>query len=143
MDTYSLTFTTYGSPPEDGRNPPARLSAPLLGLDGPMRDAVADCIVEVCGWNGWSLDIVNVLPGEVHVVVSAERTPEYVMTELKGWATRRLRETGLVEGTRPIWNRNGSIRYVLAGDELAGIVADVGAARGDDTVGVRFGRQDV
>jgi len=35
------------------------------------------------------------------------------MTDLKAWATRWLREHGLVEQDRKVWTKHGSTRYLF------------------------------
>ena len=71
-------------------------------LDGPRRGIVDAAIRDVCAHRGWTLHALNVRTNHVHLVVTADSAPEQVMTTLKAWSTRRLREAGLVaEGIKP------------------------------------------
>ena len=87
-------------------------------MDHAHREAVDVAVRDVCAHRGWTLHALNVRTNHVHLVVSAESTPEQVMTSLKAWSTRRLREAGLIaEGFKP-WSRHGSTRYLWRGDQI-------------------------
>ena len=62
----------------------------------------------------------------VHVVIAAPgQRPEQAMSDLKAWATRWLREVGLITAdTRP-WARHGSTRYLWKEEHVAAAVAYV------------------
>jgi REP element-mobilizing transposase RayT len=81
---------------------------------------VAATVRETCQAAGWSLYALNVRTNHVHVVVAAPLAPERVMTSLKAWCTRRLRENQLVApGARP-WTRHGSTRYLWTERDVDG-----------------------
>jgi len=64
------------------------------------------------------LHALNARTNHVHVVVSADRSPERVMNALKSWSTRRMVETGcLPSGIKP-WTRHGSTRYLWKDSDL-------------------------
>jgi hypothetical protein len=80
------------------------------------------------------LHAVNVRTNHVHLVVSANLTPEQVLTSLKAWCTRRLREAGLVaEGFKP-WSRHGSTRYLWRTDQIEAAVSYVLEGQGSDLI---------
>ncbi|MEQ8849023.1 hypothetical protein, partial [Botrimarina sp.] len=54
----------------------------------------------------------NVRTNHAHAVVAAAATPERVMNDFKSWATRRLRDSGLVDRSAKVWSRHGSTRYL-------------------------------
>jgi REP element-mobilizing transposase RayT len=81
-------------------------------MEGAHRRIADTAIRDVCAYRGWTLHALNVRTNHVHLVVSADPTAEQVMTSLKAWSTRRLREDGLIaEGFKP-WSRHGSTRYL-------------------------------
>ena len=56
----------------------------------------------------------------VHIVVSAEATPEKVMSDLKAYTTRRLREAQLTPPQAPVWSCHGSTKYLKSAVSLDG-----------------------
>ena len=60
----------------------------------------------------WELLVVNVRTNHVHLVVSARLDPEADMGQYKAWASRRLREAGLLEGRTRVWTPHGSTKYL-------------------------------
>jgi hypothetical protein len=48
----------------------------------------------------------------VHLVVAAPASPEKVMSDLKAWASRRLREAFGEDADRDRWTQHGSTRYL-------------------------------
>ncbi len=110
----------------------AEMAQRPLTLERPHREAVSAAIRDVCAHRGWTLHAINVRTNHVHLVVSAGSTPEQVMTSLKAWSTRRLRETGLVaDGTKP-WSRHGSTRYLWRVDEIEAACHYVLEEQGED-----------
>jgi REP element-mobilizing transposase RayT len=81
-------------------------------LQDEHREIVGAAIRDVCDHRNWVLHALNVRTNHVHLVVSATSTPEHVMTSLKAWSTRRLREAGLVSDEIKPWSRRGSTRYL-------------------------------
>ena len=88
------------------------MSAEPFLLDGPMRSVVESSILEVCSIRGYGLAAINVRTNHVHVVISAEAQPKFVMNAFKANATRELREAGLVDPNRSVWSRGGSAKYL-------------------------------
>jgi REP element-mobilizing transposase RayT len=140
--SYFITFRCYGTwlPGDDrgwvdrrqtGHDSPTRsgheqlrsnaqdaLADRPFDLDGPKRAVVAQTIRDVCGYRQWTLHAINVRTNHVHLVVTAVQPPEQVMATLKSWATRRLREAGLIDtSTRPS-SRHGSTRYLWTADDV-------------------------
>jgi REP element-mobilizing transposase RayT len=88
-------------------------------LDGEERRLVDRTIREVCAYRTWTLHALNVRTNHVHLVVTASSsTPEQVLTTLKAWSTRRLRETGQVNTNAKLWARHGSTRYLWTVDDV-------------------------
>jgi hypothetical protein len=133
---YFITFRTYGSwlhgdergSVDDRHNVPGsprlqpnqrwRVAAEVL-LEGPPmlfgdreRMACEQSIRETCAYRRWKLRAVNVRTNHVHLVVSADVLPERVMRDLKAYATRALRQSGLVDENRRVWARHGSTRMI-------------------------------
>ncbi len=140
---YFITFHTYGSWLH-GRDPgsvdrshnqfgtpvlPAdeeretlerqRLAESPYVLDEVRRDVVLETIREVAGHRGWTLWAVHVRPNHVHVVVTANATPEKAMSDFKAYASRRLKERLREPADRTRWTQHGSTLYLWTEDEVA------------------------
>ncbi len=133
---FLITFTTYGSwlhgdtrgSVDRKHNAPGtevlvgdetrermefeRLRQAPMKLSVEERRVVQQAIADVCRHRGWRLIALNVRSNHVHVVVVMDGTPERAMIEFKAYATRRLREAGLIEGDRRVWTRHGSTRHI-------------------------------
>jgi adenine-specific DNA methylase len=73
---------------------------------------VLNAIREVCEYRGWELLAAHVRTTHVHVVVTSTETPERVMNDFKGYASRRLNEAGFENAERKRWTRHGSTPYL-------------------------------
>jgi len=88
----------YGAPNADGDRwrrqwSASRLTEPPFVLSPEMRDAVDRMIRKHCSVRGWPLVALNVRSNHVHAVVGWRgKPPERVMTELKSWSTRALKQ---------------------------------------------------
>jgi REP element-mobilizing transposase RayT len=76
------------------------------------RSAIDATIRSVCRHKKWMIHALNVRTNHIHVVVTAPIAPEQVMNSFKAWATRRLKESGLLPVHPLIWSRHGSTRYL-------------------------------
>ena len=90
-------------------------------LGDSQRALVAEIIAEHCEFRGWRLLACNVRTNHVHVVVGKCGTtaPETVMSQLKAWATRRLREAGFIAADARVWTEHGSTRWIIDEDSLS------------------------
>jgi alanyl-tRNA synthetase len=88
-------------------------------LDGTQRSTVERTIREVANHRGWEIHALHVRTNHVHVVVTAQEAPERVMSDFKSYATRRLREGGLVGDDVHPWSRHGSTRYLWNERDIA------------------------
>jgi REP element-mobilizing transposase RayT len=105
-------------------------SAPLV-LNEKQRATVKDAIKEVCVHRGYDLRAVNVLTNHFHVVVSTQSKPEPIADAFKSYATRKLRETGLIGNeTRP-WARGKSRRYLWKPKHVSRAIEYVLYGQGD------------
>ncbi|MBY0262922.1 MAG: transposase [Phycisphaerales bacterium] len=110
------------------------LAGPMFELEDRGRAVVDRTIREVCSHSRWSLAALNVRTNHVHAVVSAPVGPERVMTSMKSWSTRRLREAGLVEADRTLWARHGSTRWIWTARALERAVRYTLLEQGDGVV---------
>ncbi|HLA84066.1 MAG TPA: transposase [Thermoguttaceae bacterium] len=83
-----------------------------VALNETCRTIVERTICEVASHRGWTLHALNVRTNHVHLVISANATPEKVMNDLKSWSTRRMVEAGLFEKGAKAWVRHGSTKYL-------------------------------
>lgn len=142
---YLITFRTYGTwlpgdvrgtvddthneidtpmlPPIPGRQREAsrRMVAPPMNLDSAQRECVNQAIHGVCEYRGWKLWELSARSNHVHVVVSANSLPEPMMNSWKSWATRRLKEAGLLNSEH-VWARHESTRYLWDQASLDGAI---------------------
>jgi REP element-mobilizing transposase RayT len=89
----------------------ANMSQPSVVLNDDQQQAVEDAIKEVCRHKNFILHALNVRSNHVHTVVSAQLSPEAITELFKKYATRKLRESGLIEREIRPWSR-GSRRYL-------------------------------
>ena len=132
---YLITFRTYASwLPGDARGSVDRLhnqpGTPLLPpnscreqlakqcadaavvLSAAQRNLVGRAVSDVCNYRKWDLHAINVRSNHVHLVVCGSESPERIMSTLKAWATRRMRQAGLLAANVQPWSRHGSTRYL-------------------------------
>jgi len=56
---------------------------------------------------------MNIRTNHVHLVVGcANIPPERMLSQLKAWTTRRLREAACVSADTRVWTHHGSTRYL-------------------------------
>ena len=94
------------------------LKHPEILLNLSQRKVVELAIREVCTHRQYSLHAINVLTNHVHTVVSAPRKPEHVMDSFKAYATRKLREAGLLGRDVKPWARHGSTPYLWTEEQV-------------------------
>jgi REP element-mobilizing transposase RayT len=100
-------------------------------LDEPRREVVLRTIQEVAKHRGWKLWAVHVRSNHVHLVVTASPKPEKVMSDIKAWASRRLREAFGAEADRDRWTQHGSTRWLNDKPSLAASVTYVLDGQGE------------
>ncbi len=75
----------------------------------PRARSIVETIIEAhCAHRKWTLHARNVRSNHVHVIATSDRAPGRTMDELKGWCTRRLRESGLFARDAEVWTEGGS-----------------------------------
>src|SRR4051794_35708079 len=87
-------------------------------LDAVRRQIVLKSLQEVCSRRGWTLLAAHVRTNHVHVVITAHRKPEQVMTAIKAYSSRALNEYALDCPDRRRWARHGSTRYLWTEDAV-------------------------
>lgn len=76
-----------------------------------VREVVDDAIRAHAEIRSWRVLGLNVRTNHVHLVIEASsHSPEQVMAQCKSWATRRLRDRGLLDGRKRVWTKMGSTR---------------------------------
>jgi REP element-mobilizing transposase RayT len=144
---FFLTFTTYGTWLHGQSSGSVDSRHNVLGMEGveensqllgyrqsqmkhsPLRLTqaarldVRDTLLEVAAHRGWNILAGNVQPDHVHLLISAEAEPDKTMRDFKSYATRRLREHGLISKTRSVWTEHGSTRWVNFSEPAWKIVA--------------------
>ncbi len=144
---YFITFHTYGTwlhgqdsgSVVDGQNRPGDplipttpalesssrelMPEPPYCLTTPTaRDAVLDVLREVCAHRGWFIHAAHVRTTHVHLVVSGNAALEKVLTDIKAYATRRLKAIRDEPTRRHRWSHHGSTRYLWDEESVAGAI---------------------
>jgi hypothetical protein len=107
------------------------MDQPRYEMDAPRRYAVLEGIIHRCNQADWSLIAAHVRTNHVHVIIQAEDAPEFVMTQLKSAASRRLNELGFDDKTRKRWARHGSTRTLFSADAVQQALSYVIDGQGD------------
>jgi REP element-mobilizing transposase RayT len=81
-------------------------------LDKSQRVCVLNATKEVCDFRGYELLAVNIRTNHLHAVISSIVKPEKITNDIKAYATRRLRENGLIGKEKIVWSRGKSRRYL-------------------------------
>jgi hypothetical protein len=145
---YFITFTTYGSwlhgsakgkgsvdlehngyrtpfvAPDAQREQAAReaMSQPPYAMSAAERDVVCRAIMDLSHERSWVLLAVHVRSNHVHIVLSADREPGRLMSDLKARASRDLTRAGFGDATRRRWTRHGSTRHLFKEAEVPAAV---------------------
>jgi len=96
-----------------------RMRGEPVSFDAAQRACIEDTMREVAAHRNWFIHALAVQTNHVHIVVSAGATPEKVMSDVKAYTTRRLREAQLVPRDAPIWSSHGSTKYLKTAVSLA------------------------
>jgi len=135
---YFITFTTYGTwlhgdqrgsilqsangthllkpSPELHNHERQKLRYPIVTFNKKQRSIVLETIKKHCKLKEWKLYAVHVQSNHIHVIVAAKEKPEKIMSDLKAWSTRMLREQGYE--IQKAWTRHGSTKYVYSYEKL-------------------------
>jgi len=143
---YFITFSTYGTwlhgqaagsvdrahnqpgapflPPDDEMRAEVRyrMTQEPYRMDAPRRAVVLNAILEDCRFRGWTVHALHVRSNHVHLVVAANRDPEFVMRSCKAHASRCLTDAGFDNRDRKRWTAHGSTKYLWNEDA---VLADV------------------
>ena len=95
------------------------MSQPAYTLSEAERDIVCQAIVDLCLEKGWDLLAVHVRSNHVHFVVSADRDPGRLMSNLKARASRDLSRAGHGDQDRRRWTRHGSTLHLFHSADVA------------------------
>ena len=154
---YLITFRTYGTwlhgDPRgsvDRRftnrfgGPKIEPSVPLTEIEEAQRNAkqfvlgsaergiVISAIREVCTFRDYALLALNVRTNHVHLVVGNNDNVESMMTTFKAYATRALKQSGLIGTDVRPWSRHGSTKYLWTDEHIAAAVDYVENGQGAD-----------
>jgi REP element-mobilizing transposase RayT len=107
------------------------LKRPAIVLNRAQRVVVERAIREVCRHREYFLLAVNARTNHVHSVVTAACKPEHVMNGFKAYATRQLREAGLLDQDIKPWARHGSTPYLWTEEQVRRAIDYVVNGQGD------------
>ena len=114
----------FGTPvlepdPDRERSELSNLREEPYVLNADRRKVVLATIREVCHHRRWRLWACHVRTNHAHIVVAADAKPEKVMSDLKAYSSRRLREKLGEPAEAKRWTQHGSTRYLWNDDEVA------------------------
>ncbi len=93
------------------------MAEPPYAMDAPRRMLVCDAIVEFAYEKGWRLWGVHVRSNHVHLIVSADREPGRLMSDVKARLSRELNRAGF-DPSRTRWTRHGSTKHLFDLDAI-------------------------
>jgi len=100
------------------RDAQARMTEDACVLSHDQRELVEQTVRNHCHIRGWELFALNCRSNHIHVVVMGSLSPKQIRSQLKAWATRRLKEQQLALGTpvqnirKKWWAERGSARFL-------------------------------
>ena len=133
---YFITFTCYGTwlhgekatsvdrqhniPETEFLSPNAnrasstkkRLIEAPYSLTQLQREVILNVIKEVCLFRAWVLLAAHVRTNHIHLIIHGVLSPEMMMSTIKAYATRRLKELKLDRNRLNWWTRHGSTKYL-------------------------------
>ena len=92
------------------------MTRPAYTLDEPRREVVLRASLEHAGFRGWKVLALHVRTRHIHLVTSADTTPERVMNAFKAYASRALNRIGGDSLDCRHWTRHGSTRHLFTED---------------------------
>ena len=104
--------TKYAAFPSMQQHDSGLLRHPPVVLSEHARRVVEQAIHERAAFKRWELLAIAVRSNHIHLLIRAESPPEMVMNGCKSWATRALRDAGLLQGVEKVWTRHGSTRWI-------------------------------
>jgi REP element-mobilizing transposase RayT len=109
-----------------------QLKAEPFVLDARCRKVVEAAIKEVCQIRSYILFGLHVRTNHAHIVVGNAGKPERMLDSFKAYATRALRQAGLIDTDQKAWSRHGSTRYLWTEEHIATAVNYVVNGQGDE-----------
>ena len=120
------------SNPRLERSDATKLKHQSITLDARQRQIAEKAVREVCDYRKYNLRAINVRTNHVHTVVTAAQKPEPVLDAFKSYATRALREAGLLSMKVKLWARHGSTIYLWKERDVAKAIEYVMLGQGDE-----------
>lgn len=90
-----------------------RMDQPAYVLNEDERRVVLNALVQLAREKDWHLHAAHVRTNHVHLVISADRDPGRLMSDLKARATRDLARSGFGDSSRRRWTRHGSTQHLF------------------------------
>jgi REP element-mobilizing transposase RayT len=100
-------------------------------LDEPRRQVVLKAVISRCFQSDWHVLAAHIRSNHVHVIVGGDEQPEFIMTQLKSAASRRLNELGFDDSDRKRWARHGSTRTLWNQEDVESAVRYVLDGQGE------------
>ena|ERR1041384_456511 len=113
FDRHHRVYGTPGLPPSQLRHEHDRklMKQPAVKLSSRQREIVESAIRETCAKRNWKLWTWNVRSNHIHIVVSANKKPQAILSAFKANATRALKEWGIGQ-VRSVHGRREEARSI-------------------------------
>ena len=112
-----------------------RMVGDSVYFDAARRACVEDSFLATCMHRGWTLHAVHCRTNHTHVVLTSDASIEQTAHSLKSYATRALRQAGLVGPRQPVWARSASMKTLTSDRAVASAVNYTLNAQGADLGG--------
>jgi hypothetical protein len=100
----------------------SQMTSSAFTLNARLRELVDGLLRGACAYYGWPVYALNERSNHIHIVLSSDDTPKYVLTALKAHITKDLKNGDLVSPGASVWARGGSRRFLFDDSELEGAV---------------------
>lgn len=125
--TVDREHNVYGTPileedPDRERGLRAAMKQPAYVMTLAEAEIVCQAIVGIAVERGWYLHAVHVRTNHVHIVISTDRDPQRLMSDLKGRSSRDLTRASFDDAERRRWTRGGSTRHLFTEENIADAV---------------------
>ena len=120
VDRHHNQYATEFAQPNPARELQATstMAQPPYVMDAPQREIVKDAIVSLANEKQWPLLAAHVRSNHVHAVISADRDPARLMSDLKSRASRDLTRAGFDDANRRRWTRHGSTLHLFTPQQV-------------------------
>jgi REP element-mobilizing transposase RayT len=118
-DSHNVYGTSYVEPDGDRefQASQAMKQSPYV-LSAAERAIACKAVVDLSSNRGWDLLAIHVRSNHIHIVVSADRDPARIMSDVKSRISRALTTAGFDDADRRRWTRHGSTKHLFREEDV-------------------------